>query len=796
MTPPEESIPSLPFTLESSMSLLGWDLVRRSLSAHALSDVTRARCFALIPETSFESAITLLKETEAMRILLDTAEGLPLRTFADIDPTLQEAEQHRMIDPGQGLAVLDLLRLTESIRKRLKNETTPDILKIFGTRLNPMPGLLSELDRCLDPEDGVRDSASPELKAAIKDAAQTKQQLETQVKKIMGSAAWKDSLQDGYITEREGRAVLPIRSDSKGRVEGIVHDSSGSGQTLFIEPTQVVQLNNQLKIARMNVERERVRILAQLAERILEEKEPLLRNLENLADLDLIHARANLARAMKAGPFELSQSGEVELRHARNPELLLSGKNVVPNSLQWNPDIRVVIISGPNTGGKTVTLKTLGLMSLMARAGLLLPVDEGSRIPFFPQVYADIGDEQDMSQDLSTFSGHLKKITHILDEAETGALILLDELGIATDPLQGAALAQAILMQMKDRRLMTLVSTHYLSLKVYAQTAEGFTNACMEFDLNSMTPTFRLVFGAPGQSAALETAERLGLDPEIIRKSRELYDREDHRAEVLLDELTLQKQNLEYQLKELEDQKEQTRQALQEQNQIRARLRKQEVDFKREKNQKLQAQLRDSKKEIRKLIEEARGTKSVKQLRGTEKRLQAMGRAAGNIPSERRALYTIPASKLKKGDEVIVDGYDAIGILEEDPISKSKVQVRLGNFFTTVEVKRLFGHTQGHRTRPRESETPQVSIQTETHQAPKTTCDLRGKTVEEALQELELFLSQAVVNKCPRVRLIHGHGMGKVKELVRDYLGSTGIGKKFEPASREEGGDGVTIVEF
>ncbi len=796
MTTPEDIIPPLPFTLESSMALLGWDLVRHALSRHALSDVTRSHLAALVPETQFDSAIKLLQETEAMQVLLDTAEGLPLRTFADIEPTLEEAEQQRMIAPEGGLAVLDLLKLTDSIRKRLKNETTPDILKTMGSRLNPIPGLLSELNRCLDPEEGVRDNASPELKAAVKETALAKQQLETRVRKIMGSVGWKDSLQDGYITEREGRAVLPVRSDSKGRVDGIVHDSSGSGQTLFIEPTQVVQLNNQLKISRMNVERERVRVLSQLAERILEERGPLLRNLENLADLDLIHARANLARAMKARPFELSQSGEVELRQARNPELVLSGKHVVPNSLKWDPEIRVVIISGPNTGGKTVTLKTLGLMSLMARAGLLLPVEDGSRIPFFPQVYADIGDEQDMSQDLSTFSGHLKKIIHILDEAQSGALILLDELGIATDPMQGAALAQAILMQMKERRLMTLVSTHYLSLKIYAQTAEGFTNACMEFDLDLLTPTFRLVFGAPGQSAALETAERLGLAPEIIRQSRELYDREDHRAEGLLDELTRQKQDLENSLKNLENQKEQTRQALQEQNQIRTRMRQQEIDFKRSKNKKLQVQLRDSKKEIRKLIEEARGTKNVTQLRGAEKRLQSMGRAAASIPSERRALYTIPASKLRLGDEVMVDGYDAIGILEEDPSAKNKVQVRLGNFSTTVAVTRLFGHAQGHRVRPREQNIPQVSIQTETHQAPKTTCDLRGKSVEEALQTLEIFLSQALVNKCPRVLLIHGHGMGKIKQMVRDYLGSTGIGKKFEPASRDEGGDGVTVVEF
>lgn len=778
------------------MALLGWDVVRRSLARHALSVVTRDRCLALNPVDTLIEAQQLLDETSAMLLLLDTAEGFPIRAFADIHPALDHAARDRMIDPEEGLAVLDLLQLTDAIRRRLNAQTAPDVLKVFVPRLFPLTALLKELDRCLDPETGVSDNASPELKAAVKEAAQARLQLDHAVKKIMGSAGWKDTLQDAYITEREGRAVLPVRADSRGRVEGIVHDSSGSGQTLFVEPTSVIPLNNQLKIARLNVDRERARVLAVLAEQILAEQESLRDNLKNLAMLDGIHARARLARAMQARSFELTETGEVDLREARNPELVLGGKRVVPNTLSWKAEVRVLIISGPNTGGKTVTLKTLGLMSLMARSGLLLPVEDNSRIPFFPQVFADIGDEQDIGQDLSTFSGHLKKIVNILETARPGALILLDELGIATDPQQGAALAQAILMQMKERNLMTLVSTHYLSLKTFAQTAPGFLNACTEFDMENISPTFRLVFGAPGQSAALETAERLGLDAAILNRARELYDRGDHRAESLLEELTRQKQDLEKERTELADHRRQAHEDRQEQNAIRARLREQELEFRRNKNQKLQIQLREAKNEIRKLMEAARGNRNITHLRKKEQELLAMGRRSASVPSAKRAFYTKTAEALRKGDEVMIEGYDAIGVLEEDPAGKTSVRVRLGNFSTLLECKRLAGHAQGHRTQPRERDKPGITINTESVSTPKTTCDLRGKTIEEARHAMELFLSQAVINKCPRVILIHGHGMGRIKQMVRDYLGSTGIGKSFAPAGREEGGDGATVVEL
>ena len=795
MTSPQEGIPS-EFSPESSMTLLGWDVLRRALAGHALSAVARDRCLSWAPVSTPLAAQQLLDETSAMLLLLDTAEGFPIRSFADIQQALNHAARDRMIEPEEGLAVLDLLTLVGAIRRRLNAQTAPDALRVFAPRLSPMLPLLKELDRCLDPETGVSDNASPELKAAVREAAQARQQLDHAVKKIMGSAGWKDTLQDAYITEREGRAVLPVRADSRGRVDGIVHDSSGSGQTLFVEPTSVIPLNNQLKIARLNVDRERARVLAHLAEQILQEKPGLLDNLQNLTTLDAIHARARLARAMRARSFELTETGEVDLRQARNPELVLSGKHVVPNTLAWKADTRVLIISGPNTGGKTVTLKTLGLMSLMARSGLLLPVEENSRIPFYPQVFADIGDEQDLGQDLSTFSGHLKKIIHILQSAQPGALILLDELGIATDPQQGAALAQAILMQMKERNLMTLVSTHYLSLKAFAQTAPGFLNACTEFDMDTISPTFRLVFGAPGQSAALETAERLGLDAGVIRHARELYDRGDHRAEVLLEELTRQKQGFERERAELAEHRRQAHQDMLEQNTIRARLREQELEFRRNKNQKLQIQLREAKNEIRKLMEEARRSKNITQLRKMEQHLTAMGRQAASVPSAKRAFYTRTTDQLRKGDEVMIEGYDAIGVLEEDPAGKSSVRVKLGNFSTLLECKRLLGHAQGHRTQPRDRDKPGVTIQTESHSTPRTTCDLRGKTIEEARHAMELFLSQAVLNKCPRVILIHGHGMGRIKQMVRDYLGSTGIGKGFAPAGREEGGDGATVVEL
>jgi DNA mismatch repair protein MutS2 len=313
---------------------------------------------------------------------------------------------------------------------------------------------------------------------------------------------------------------------------------------LYIEPSSIVPLNNQLKINRLAVDWEKKKVLQLLTRQIIDSGEVISSSMEILVELDFIHARARLAKVMQARLCPIRQGCKLQLNKAFNPELILNGKDVIPNDIAWDQSTNVIIISGPNTGGKTVTLKTVGLMALMVRAGLFLPVDKGSQIPFYPEVYADIGDEQSIELSLSTFSAHIKKIVHIMSHATSGSLILLDELGIATDPQEGASLAEAMLTELNDKGATTLVSTHYMALKLLAQTRSGFLNACTEFDSKSHVPTYRLIFGVPGHSAAIEIAEQLGLNMRITERARKIYQSQDTRADEVLKNLTQQRVEL------------------------------------------------------------------------------------------------------------------------------------------------------------------------------------------------------------------------------------------------------------
>ena len=508
--------------LEKSMHLLGWDRVVTALANHACSPFTQDQCRQLKPEIDFDCAQTLLEETAEMVALLSSLDSFPMDRVEDIRPVFRNAEEHEIIDPGQCLSLIKLLRLCRNLCREKDKKSVYPHLHAWLEKLDPLKEFLEELVRCVDDEGNIRENATPELRQALRNADTAKSKLEDRLQRLFKTERIREALQDSYITEREERMVIPVRAEFKSRVDGIVHDSSGSGQTLFIEPTSIVPLNNQLKIARLQIEQEKIKILQSLALKTRQFQEPLERNLETLISLDLIFAKARLAKTMAAVHCPMNRDSIMELKEARNPELVLDGETVVPNTIEWDDSVKVVIISGPNTGGKTVTLKTLGLLALMVRAGLHLPVKENSRIPFFPKVYSDIGDDQNIQLKLSTFSGHLKKIIHILDHVDAGSLVLLDELGIATDPEEGAALAEAILLDLKSKNVMTLVSTHYFTLKILAQTHAGFLNACTEFDLDTLSPTYRLIFGAPGQSAALDTAERLGLQKSIINQARNL----------------------------------------------------------------------------------------------------------------------------------------------------------------------------------------------------------------------------------------------------------------------------------
>ena len=780
--------------LEKSMHLLGWDRVVTALANHACSPFTQDQCRQLKPEIDFDCAQTLLEETAEMVALLSSLDSFPMDRVEDIRPVFRNTEEHEIIDPGQCLSLIKLLRLCRNLCREKDKKSVYPHLHAWLEKLDPLKEFLEELVRCVDDEGNIRENATPELRQALRNADTAKSKLEDRLQRLFKTERIREALQDSYITEREERMVIPVRAEFKSRVDGIVHDSSGSGQTLFIEPTSIVPLNNQLKIARLQIEQEKIKILQSLALKTRQFQEPLERNLETLISLDLIFAKARLAKTMAAVHCPMNRDSIMELKEARNPELVLDGETVVPNTIEWDDSVKVVIISGPNTGGKTVTLKTLGLLALMVRAGLHLPVKENSRIPFFPKVYSDIGDDQNIQLKLSTFSGHLKKIIHILDHVDAGSLVLLDELGIATDPEEGAALAEAILLDLKSKNVMTLVSTHYFTLKILAQTHAGFLNACTEFDLDTLSPTYRLIFGAPGQSAALDTAERLGLQKSIINQARNLYQAKEDRAENLLEDLTRQRLEFHRDQEKIKQQKEETETLAREQRILTQRLRDEEKDFQKNKTKKLQAEIRAGKAEIRKMIQQIKSEKDLPRIRKVEKKLQSMNQIPLSSKVEDLEEWTLPVKNLKTGDLVLILNLGTLATLLEPPEGKKKLRVQMGNITTVVEASALRGNPRKKGRKPEKKFS--LNVHTASEGGLVSSCDLRGMNSEEAEAVMEAFISRAIVQKVQRVLIIHGHGMGTIKTLVRNYLEKAGLCKQFMPGSRHEGGDGVTVVEF
>ena len=779
--------------LIKSMKLLGWERITAALANHTCSPYTHDYCLQLKPETEFETAQKRLDETAEMMALLDSLESFPMDRFENIHPIFKDVDEQRTIAPGQCLIIMKLLRLCRNLCKDLaKKEAFPNI-QGWLSQLDPLKEFLDDLIRCIDDEGNIKENATPELKQAIRDTEAARNKLEEKIRKLFSSTTIKEALQDSYITERQERMVIPIRSEYKSKVDGIVHDISGTGQTLFIEPASIVPLNNQLKIARLKIAQEKARVLQSLAMQTNKHRESLQKNMENLATLDLIYAKARLAKSMNAVNCPMNLQSKMQLKEARNPELTLDGETVIPNSIEWEDSTKVVIISGPNTGGKTVTLKTLGLLSLMVRAGLFLPVEKKSHIPFFPEIYSDIGDDQNIQLKLSTFSGHLEKIIRIIDNATSGSLVLLDELGIATDPNEGAALAESILLELKRKNVMTLVSTHYFSLKILAQTQEGFLNACTEFNIDTISPTYRLIFGAPGQSAALDTAERLGLQRSIIDHARNLYQAKDKRAENLLEDLTRQRLQMHQDQEKIKELKAEVEQLNREQNRITQSLREEEKDFQKNKNKKLQLEVRAGKAEIHKMIQEIKGEKSLPKIRKVENKIQAIGKAP--LTSDHNLEeWNLSSDDLKIGDTILLIKLGATATLLESPKGKKKVRVLMGNITTVVETSSIRGNPR-RKNNPKQ-ESKKVSLNIEAESQGESSCDLRGLNSEDAEAKMEAFISRAIVTKAPRVTIIHGHGMGTIKALVNNYLEKAGLCKQFSPGRREEGGTGVTVVEF
>lgn len=765
----------------------------------------RELALALRPATDLAEARARQQETSEARRLFDIQGAMGLGGARDVRPRAEAALRGVTLLPSDLLEIAGTLSSGRKLKRNLSRaaDQFPHLAAIGG-RIEECPGVVSEIQRCLDDRGEVVDNASPQLARIRSELKVAYERLMERLNRIVASPDKAIYLQEALVTQRHGRYVIPLKADFKGRIPGIVHDQSGSGATLFIEPLATVELNNRWRELQLEEEREVQRILAHLSALVAEEAPSIARTVEALAELDLTFAKARYAEDIHAVeaqllPFTRPSSAAdgpahhpgsvVRLMRARHP--LLEPAKVVPVDVYLDESYYIIVITGPNTGGKTVTLKTVGLLTLMAQAGLHIPAREDSALSVFESVYADIGDEQSIEQSLSTFSAHQANIIHILDGANERALVLLDELGAGTDPLEGAALAQAILTHLLRRGITTLVATHYPELKGYAHTTPGVENASVEFDVETLSPTYELTIGLPGRSNALAIATRLGLPSAIVEEARNYLSTGDLAAEDLLAEIKAQR--------------EATSRAYQE-----TLARRQTVESMA---RELEARLAGIEEERQNTLEAVRGQareelalvrQEIRRLRRQVAAIAAEHAPAQHIEEQVEILekqvapppplprpQILPREPLQVGDTVLVAGLGVDGEVLE--LSEDGVEVQIGRF--RVRVRQADVELRERSVAPPPSSAAKTLSLPPTP-SPGVELNLRGYRVDDALARLEEYLNSAFLAGLPWVRIVHGKGSGALRKAVRDVLPGHALVASFRGGEEGEGDEGVTVVKL
>ncbi|NLX10803.1 MAG: endonuclease MutS2 [Chloroflexi bacterium] len=764
----------------------------------------------LTPTPYLDEAQDRQRETTEARRLLASHDHITIGGARDVRPDVAAAERGVVLDPQALLDIRATLRQATTLHRilgRLNNQFP--LLASIADRLEECTALQHEISRVLDDSGQVLDSASPKLSTVRREMRIAFDRLQSKLHNIVHNANNAPYLQETLITQRHGRYVVPLRAEFKGRIQGIVHDQSSSGATLFIEPLATVELNNAWRELQLEEENEVRRILRELCDLVGHEAKYIISTVETLAALDLIFAKAKYADAIKATEPELlgfrpaphpHPGSTLRLLAARHP--LLDPRTVVPIDLELDEETFALVITGPNTGGKTVALKTVGLLTLMAQCGLHLPTAEGSRLSVFKEVFADIGDEQSIEQSLSTFSSHMTNIIGILDVADEESLVILDELGAGTDPAEGAALARALMDDLVDRGVTTLVTTHHPELKVYSHEKSGVSNASVEFNLKTLAPTYRLIVGLPGRSNALAIAERLGLPSRIIQHARGMITSEDLIADDLLDEIHRTRDRI-------RQQQDETLYARQEAEQVREELRERLENIETERRQLMAEARHEAEQELEALRSEVRRVR--KQLMAAGQPLDAIRRveqAAGELEGDLLPMPE-PATSLpgeedgfrpRVGDLVWVTTLGAEGQITE--LSEADAEVMVGRLRLRARLDELTPRSRAESKREKKrgsrrsvaAEAP-AAVASRTA-SPGLELDLRGQTVEDAIPAMEDYLDAAYMAGLPFVRIIHGKGTGALRSAVRDRLHGHPLVKKYARGEEKEGGDGVTVVDI
>lgn len=789
--------------LSQTMKALEWDLILDALAAQARSAMGVERCRHLRVETELAEAERRGRETAEMTALRGGEEPFPALAFPDLREVVGRAAKGAALEVQEirdlGL-VLDLgLEVARYLAQR--PERAP-ALREAAAALEAWPALRrlrADIARCVDPEGNIRESATHELRRLSQQAQDLKQQMRHRLDVMLASARYAEVLQERYFDQREGRYVLPVKAEMRGKIPGIVHDVSGSGATVFLEPRELVELNNSIKVADLEIQREVRRILLDLSAEVAAQAPALLAGLDALGTLDAVAAKAALGQAMRAVPVTLNDRGRVMLRQARHPLLILAREQVVANDILLDDTVRALIISGPNTGGKTVTLKIIGLFALMARAGLPLPCDAESEMALFPEVYADIGDAQDLTRDLSSFSAHMTQMVRLLAQASASregrpqALVLLDEPVTSTDPAEGAALAEALLLHLAGRGMKVIATTHYNALKALAQTTPGFVNASVEFDVSRLAPTYRLIMHLPGGSSAIDIAGRLGLDGGILDHALRLLRREDRVLEQMLGDLQEKQRQLTEELAQARALRAEAQQAAQDASAVAARLQTGEKDERRKLKQKLTNDLLHARAEVQGVIEGLKDDRTLVKARAAKERLAEIeARARAQLAP---SADTVPLEQVKPGGLVEIVSLGKVGVLLEESANKKRVRVRLGDSEVSVEVGGVVGLSGAAPAPPAGGgRSPGRPLQPPGAMETSSVLDVRGQAADEALEQVVAALDRAALSGVVFLRIIHGHGTGRLKAVLRDYLKSSPYVASFRSGERAEGGDGVTVV--
>ena len=783
---------------QRSLNLLEFPAIRERLAAATSFPPSRALAEALEPSNDPVVVARGLDETDQARALLEERPGVGIGGAHDIGPAIERAARGGRLEPTRFLEIASTLDATTRLATSLADERRP-LLRELGGELHALPALRSTLTRSFDPVGELLDTASPRLgglRAAVRVAYdRLRRRLDALLSSELGNA-----LQEPIITLRNGRYVVPVKSEARSKVKGIVHDASGSGQTLFIEPLIAVELGNAWREAQVAEAEEVARILDELSAYVAANAEPLRETLGALARFDLWAAKADLAAEMRASRAETTNRPEAILLSARHPGL--TGR-VIPIDIRLGDGYTALVVTGPNTGGKTVTLRTLGLLSLMHQAGLHVPAEHGSRLPIWRDVFADIGDEQSIAQSLSTFSGHLRSITRIVEAAGPGTLVLLDELGAGTDPTEGSALAQSLLDHFIRAGALVAATTHYAELKAYAHTTPGARNAAVEFDLETLSPTYRLTIGLPGGSQAFAIAERLGLPVGIVDDARSRLSEAQRSFEATLASIKATEGETSETLDRARVAELRATEALrvaQEERQTAKREREETVSAARARAERLVDGLREEVQASRDALERQTLTGPALD--------EALARAEGELALLPTGAEAIPVPepvterhwRLGERARSRSGGWEGrIAALER---GGKRATLEAGGMRVTVHVDDLVpsvggqsgdrnanGIGSGERSNADE-------IRLERAQSVASSLDLRGARVEEALEALNRYLDDAGLAGLDKVLIIHGMGTGAVRDAVRTATVSHPLVKSMRPGQRGEGGDGATIVEF